>query len=224
MRLPPVGQLPNLKYLRIEGATAITKIGPEFVGCGVGNLGPTEAVAFPKLEGLVIEYMPNWEEWSFVEEEEEEEAEAAAASKKNGEALSPMSWLLPCLEKLQLFYCPKLRALPRQLGQQTTSLKELLIKRASCLKTVEDLRFLSGDLSVYGCEDLEIVSNLPQVRELYVGGCPNLRRVEELGSLEQLWLHEDMQQISSLWAPGLQEQRHQLHGDELEVNEWLRSS
>ena len=31
MHLPPIGQLPNLKYLRIQGATAVTKIGPEFV-------------------------------------------------------------------------------------------------------------------------------------------------------------------------------------------------
>ncbi|KAF0927929.1 hypothetical protein E2562_036905 [Oryza meyeriana var. granulata] len=171
--------------------------------------------------------MPNWEEWSFVEEEEEEDAAAAskeggedasAATKQQGKALSPRSsWLLPCLKKLQLINCPELRVLPHQLGQQATSLKELLIRRASCLKTVEDLRFLSGFLSVYGCEDLEIVSNLPQVRELYVSCCPNLRRVEELGSLEQLWLDKDMQEISSLWASGLQEQRHQLQGDELEV-------
>ncbi|KAF0896454.1 hypothetical protein E2562_024318 [Oryza meyeriana var. granulata] len=228
VRLPPVGHLPNLKYLRIVRATAITKIGPEFVGCGVGNLRPTEAVAFPKLEVLVIEDMPNWEEWSFVEEEEEDAAaaskeggeDASAATKQQGEALSPKSWLLPCLEELQLVDCLKLRVLPHQLGQQATSLKELLIRRASCLKTVEDLRFLSGLLSVCGCEDLEIVSNLPQVRELYVGGCPNLRGVEELGSLDQLFLYKDMQEISSLWVPQLQEQRHQLHGDELEVIDW----
>jgi len=57
--LPPIGQLPNLKYLRIEGATAVTKIGPEFVGYGVGNPESSEAIAFPKLETLVIWDMPN---------------------------------------------------------------------------------------------------------------------------------------------------------------------
>nr|BBD82324.1 putative NBS-LRR-like protein B [Oryza sativa Indica Group]BBD82334.1 putative NBS-LRR-like protein B [Oryza sativa Indica Group] len=239
VHLPPTGQLPILKYLKIKGARAITKIGPEFVGCWEGNLRSTEAVAFPKLEVLVIKDMPNWEEWSFVEEEEElQEEETTAAAKEGGEdgtaaskqkgeeAPSPTprsSWLLPCLTRLQLVGCPKLRALPPQLGQQATNLKELFIRDTRYLKTVEDLPFLSGWLLVERCEGLERISNLPQVRELRVNVCPNLRHVEELGGLEQLWLDEGMQDISQLWVPGLQEQHRQLHGDEheLEVIEWL---
>lgn len=239
VHLPPIGQLPNLKYLRIEGASAITKIGPEFVGCWEGNLRSTEAVAFPKLEMLIFKEMPNWVEWSFVEEEEEvQEEEASAAAKEGGEdgtaaskpkgeealSLTPRSsWLLPCLTRLDLVGCLKLRALPPQLGQQATNLKELDIRRARCLKTVEHLPFLSGILFVQRCKGLERVSNLPQVRELRVNVCPNLRHVEELGGLEQLWLSKNMQKISSLWVPGLEEQHRQLHGDEhkLEVNEWF---
>ncbi len=111
--------------------------------------------------------------------------------------------------------CPKLRALPPQLGQQATSLKQLIIEYAGCLKMVEDLGFLSDALQIQACEGLERVSNIPCVRKLYVNFCPNLRCVEELGSLEQLWLDEDMQEISLLWVPGHQEQHRQHHEDEL---------
>ncbi|XP_025877506.1 uncharacterized protein [Oryza sativa Japonica Group] len=180
----------------------------------------------------------NSDKWSFVEEEEVQEEEAAAAAKEGGEdgtaaskqkgeeAPSPTprsSWLLPCLTRLQLVGCPKLRALPPQLGQQATNLKEFFIRCTSCLKTVEDLPFLSGFLQVEGCEGLERISNLPQVRELFVNECLNLRHVEELGGLEWLLLEKGMQEISQLWIPGLPEQHRQLHGDEheLEVNEWL---
>uniref|UniRef100_A0A0E0BM44 NB-ARC domain-containing protein n=1 Tax=Oryza glumipatula TaxID=40148 RepID=A0A0E0BM44_9ORYZ len=129
---------------------------------------------------------------------------------------------MPCLRRLDLWDCPKLRALPPQLGPQATKLKELLIRRARCLKTVEDLPFLSGYLSIGGCEGLERVSNLPQVREMLVGGCRNLRHVEELGGLEKLLLYKDMKEISQpYWVPGLQELHRQLHGDELEINDRL---
>lgn len=74
--LPPIGVLPNLKYLHIKGATSVTKIGPEFIGCGLGNTGFAGA-AFPMLETLIIDDMPNLEEWSFFGVEGEEAIAAA---------------------------------------------------------------------------------------------------------------------------------------------------
>ena len=60
------------------------------------------------------------------------------------------------------------------------------------------------------------------VREVRITNCSNLRRVAELGGLEQLWLDEDMKDLSSLWVPKLQRQRQQLHGEDLEVYTWPR--
>lgn len=120
MHLPLLGQLPGLKYLKIKGATAITKIGPEFIGCGVVSPGSAGAIAFLVLEGLAFYDMPNWEEWSFVTEEEvtslgKEGGEYYAAAKQKGETTPSRMQLLPRLKRLELFCCPKLRCLPWQI-------------------------------------------------------------------------------------------------------------
>uniref|UniRef100_A0ACD5TRE8 Uncharacterized protein n=1 Tax=Avena sativa TaxID=4498 RepID=A0ACD5TRE8_AVESA len=210
--LPPIGQLPNLKYFRIEGANLVTKVGTEFVGCRKGAPLCNELVYFPKLECLIFKDMPNWEEWSFSEDQDEGRAEI-----REHDGQSARLQLLPRLVLLKIDGCPKLRALPQQLGAGTASLKEIRLIGTNNLKAVEDFPLLSELLNIQKCEGLERISNLPQVTELRVHGCPNLSHVEGLGSLQQLGLGEDMQEISSCWVPGLQIQHQQLHGENLDV-------
>ncbi|KQK02676.1 hypothetical protein BRADI_2g03012v3 [Brachypodium distachyon] len=219
--LPPLGQIPNLKFLRIEGAYAVTKVGPEFVGCRKGDSACNELLALPKLEILVIVDMPNWEDWSFLGEDESADAERGedgAAEICKEDAQSARLQLLPRLVVLELLYCPKLSALPRQLGEGTATLKELALVGANNLKAVEDFPLLSELLYIQNCEGLERVSNLPLVSEVRVFHCPNLGCVEGLGSLQRLVLGEDMHEVSSRWLPELQNQHQQLHdGEDLDV-------
>ena len=221
--LPPIGQIHNLKFLTIDGAYAVNKVGPEFVGFVDGDPLCNELVAFPKLEWLVLKHLPNWEEWSFFEEKEEAEdaddegGANGVAELRNDNAQSARLRLFPRLVKLKLEGCLKPRALPRQLGEDAVSLRKLELIRTNNLKAVEDFPHLTELLHIEKCEGLEKVSNLPQVTDLQVRGCLNLSCVEGLDSLQQLGLGEDTQEISSHWVLGLQNQHQRLHGEELDV-------
>ncbi|XP_010931585.1 putative disease resistance protein RGA3 [Elaeis guineensis] len=81
--LPPLGQLPFLRYLDIAGNGTV-RIGQEFIGNG-------ETRRFPSLNALLLEDMPRLEEWTCAEDDQ----------------------LFPCLTELDIIDCPKLKALPR---------------------------------------------------------------------------------------------------------------
>uniref|UniRef100_A0A287K4I9 Disease resistance R13L4/SHOC-2-like LRR domain-containing protein n=1 Tax=Hordeum vulgare subsp. vulgare TaxID=112509 RepID=A0A287K4I9_HORVV len=165
VHLPPVWQLPNMKYLRIDGAHAVTKVGPEFVGCKKGDPVCNQLVAFPKLECLIFKDMPSWEEWSFFEEEvvADERGEDGAADIRKEDDPPARLRLLPRLVKLFLHGCPKLRDLPQQFGKDTACLKELSLIGLNNLKAVEDCPQLSEVLVIKDCEGLERIFNLPHV-------------------------------------------------------------
>ncbi|KAG2629790.1 hypothetical protein PVAP13_3KG450302 [Panicum virgatum] len=211
-QLPPVGQLPNLKYLRIVGATAVTRVGPEFIGRGIGNPSSSQAVAFPMLEFLMMRDMTNWATWSFVEEEEIQQ-ESTPGNKEM--ALQ----LLPRLKELQLVNCPKIRSLPSHLAQ-ASSLKVIQLRWASSLNVLGNLPWLSDILVLATCSNLETISNLPLVTVLRLQKCLNLRSVENLDNLQQIWLTQDMKDTSSQWLSQLQEQHRRRHSKELDVYTW----
>ncbi|XP_020086769.1 uncharacterized protein LOC109709110 [Ananas comosus] len=81
--LPSLGQLPALKVLHLVALLAVKSLGSEFYGAGDG--------AFPVLENLSLEHMPELEEW----------CEASAGRRS-----------FPRLSELRLLDCRKLKELP----------------------------------------------------------------------------------------------------------------
>ncbi|RHN66444.1 putative leucine-rich repeat domain, L domain-containing protein [Medicago truncatula] len=60
--LPPLGQVPFLKELKIDGMSRVETIGPEFYGMTGGSTN-SPFQPFPSLEKLEFNSMPSWREW-----------------------------------------------------------------------------------------------------------------------------------------------------------------
>ncbi|KAG6485275.1 hypothetical protein ZIOFF_053809 [Zingiber officinale] len=186
--LPPLGTLPQLKYLSIERASAITTIGSRFLG--------SRSSAFPKLEVLQFEDMPRWEEWTFDGVEE---------LTGHGTPLSVK--LFPSLRDCVLIDCPKLRALPADL-YRATDLNELCLRQTYQLGEIINLP-MAYKFEVTNGSGLKKISNISSVRYLEVDNCPNLECVENLGKLQHLVLicSEETEQLPQ-WLSSLIEQHN----------------
>ncbi|KAL5560262.1 hypothetical protein UlMin_036473 [Ulmus minor] len=85
--LPPFGQLPSLRRLRILGLDGVVSIGNEFCGSSP----TTTQQPFRSLEDLQIYRMESWKEWSF-----------------SSDRVGQEGGVFPCLKQLGLRYCRKL--------------------------------------------------------------------------------------------------------------------
>ncbi|KAJ3680265.1 hypothetical protein LUZ60_016543 [Juncus effusus] len=180
VQLPPLGELLHLKCLRIRGARSVVSIGPEFFSTGINR-----GICFPKLELLLIEQMPNWEEWSLLYNVPEE--------------------LMPSLAKIDIVNCPKLKALPEQL-KHLTNLQELLIDGAHGLQAVKNLNS-SFDWIYIRSRSCEEVSNIPNGKHLALIDCPAIRRVENLDALERVYVEDESMDHVPEWLLGLVNQQ-----------------
>ncbi|MFS7974612.1 putative virus X resistance protein-like, coiled-coil [Helianthus anomalus] len=109
INLPPLGKLPLLKVLHIEGFKAITHVDSEFLGVS-SSLSST--TAFPKLEKLKFSHMERWEEWNID--------------------MMKDSKIMPCIRYLNLSQCDKLQSLPQKL--LGLPIKKLRIRKCPFLK------------------------------------------------------------------------------------------
>ncbi|KAH0989137.1 hypothetical protein GBA52_000620 [Prunus armeniaca] len=109
--LAPLGKLPSLEYLTIDGMWSVKKVGVEFLGI-TGETPQTLINSFPKLKQLQLRQMWAWEDWEGVEEEDSKIT------------------IMPSLLKLEIGDCPRLKALPNFLWK--TPLRELIIVGGDC--------------------------------------------------------------------------------------------
>jgi hypothetical protein len=163
--------MPELLVLQIRGADAVVSIGTELLGKGVISA----AAYFPKLELLRIIGMRNLESWSL---------NTGNLSNKM-ETKSQQLVLMPCLKRLLLLDCPKLRALPEDLHR--VNLKRIHIEGAHKLQEVVNLPEVVW-LKVKNNKSLRRISNLRKLQDLVAQDCPELDEAENLRSLKRLYM------------------------------------
>lgn len=154
--LPPLRQLPLLRYLRIQGMDEVKTVGVEF--CGNGSL----FKAFPSLETLYIGNMPEWEQWSWSIGDHEETAGK-----------------YPNLRELTISNCPKLIGkLPRCL----LSLETLCIDCCPRLEDLPEMLPALCELDVDDCREVvfKSVSDLTSLTTLNIQGIPGLISLDDV--------------------------------------------
>uniref|UniRef100_A0ACD5WVH5 Uncharacterized protein n=4 Tax=Avena sativa TaxID=4498 RepID=A0ACD5WVH5_AVESA len=172
--LPPAGQMPQLQFLKIQGADAIETIGQELLGKEVTS--PAAAAFFPKLEVLQLIGMRNLKSWSLN----------TGSPCDNMEGKSQQISVMPCLKRLLLLDCPKLRALPEDLSM-VVNLKRIHIEGAHELREVIDLPAVVW-LKVKNNTCLRRISNLGKLQDLFAQDCPALDQADSLCSLKRLYM------------------------------------
>ncbi|XP_065000848.1 putative disease resistance RPP13-like protein 1 [Musa acuminata AAA Group] len=200
--LPCLGQLPGLKVLHIEGMPAVKKVGDGFFGSR------DESKCFPSLEELTFRDMPQWEEWSWADGRQ----------------------LFPCLRKLQIERCPRLKRMPplptsvESLSLCEVGLTEVPrlweeIDGSSSSMIVSELKIYSLEVinlvDIPECEELPCLGQLPGLKVLHIEGMPAVKKVGDgffgsrdeskcFPSLEELTFRDMPQWEEWSWADGRQ--------------------
>ena len=153
--LPPLGQLPSLKNLEVEGMDGIKEVGQEFYGrrgC---------SIPFPALETLYFDSLQSWGKWVHLPVE-------------NNKAF-------PCLKELSIIFCDSLQD---DLPPNIPSLKRLKIKNCYRLQLVkfEKLSACSPylkELEIKSCPSITAISQIPlTIQSLKIDDCEKLRAVQ----------------------------------------------
>uniref|UniRef100_A0A803MMY7 Uncharacterized protein n=1 Tax=Chenopodium quinoa TaxID=63459 RepID=A0A803MMY7_CHEQI len=151
--LPPLGQLPSLKSLRIEHINGIKEVGLEFYGhC---------STPFPSLKTLLISGLEVWEKWMHP--------------------LVGINKAFPVLEELSIDYCLILKGnLPPHLPSlRTLDINACRKLQSLELKNSSSSASRLASLSVEYCESMVSIDHIPLTLQLlYINCCEKLGSVE----------------------------------------------
>ncbi|KAL5994901.1 hypothetical protein ACLOJK_024958 [Asimina triloba] len=180
--LPPLGQLPSLKYLTIEGMDEVKHIGHEL--CGIEN-------AFPMLEELQLKSLPNLEEWCGINE-----GDFPHLRKFQMYLCRKLKQLpnlrLPALAHLEIDSCEELISLPH-LPRSLQKLEVNLLANLEewCRGFEAEFSFLE-ELIITNCPKMQTwPSSLSPLKYLQICSCQGFVALPPLApSLSKLLLYE----------------------------------
>ncbi|KAF7138414.1 hypothetical protein RHSIM_Rhsim07G0066000 [Rhododendron simsii] len=210
--LPPLGQLPSLENLHIQGMKAVENIGLEFYGLGCSN-------PFPTLQILTLEDMPEWQDWSHFGVEERAQAFIRLSElsiKRCPKLLGKLPENLTHVRKLEIEECPLLvfawAPSPTELNQVRNTLQFVaLISLSLTHVSIPD----SGNPKVGNEAMLENArySYLSSLISFTVKNIQGLRCLpgwflQGLTGLQQLFIR-GCQELTSLWKNEVR-RRHRL--------------
>ncbi|CAL9188124.1 unnamed protein product [Musa hybrid cultivar] len=166
--LPPVGQLPLLKVVKISGMDAVAELDDSFYG---------ETGTFPSLESLTLSQMSNLTGWLMPMED------------KHG--------LFPRLARLTFIQCPKLEPPSYSIPSITTLTMWMNNEKLYSSADLRNMARNVTKLSVSLCQDLGASSTtcqgfwgLTSLEELQISACQNLtclpEEMKQLSSLRSL--------------------------------------
>lgn len=202
--LPSLGQLPLLRDLSIRGMDKVTTVGAEFLGVG------SSVKAFPSLEGLIIEDMLNWKQWSWSNGLNQEEVGEFPNLRDLTIINCPMlagklPSHLPSVKKLSICYCPELVALPEILPCLCELIvegcNEAILNHRSSMPSLATLKV--GSINGLVCLSSDFLQALVALQDLEIANCNDLMYLwqdgtdlHELASMKHLEIKKFEQLVS----------------------------
>ncbi|GKV02269.1 hypothetical protein SLEP1_g14726 [Rubroshorea leprosula] len=169
MDIPSLGFLPNLQNLKIWSMEKVKRMGSKFYlnrsNIASSSHGGGDTITlFSALKTLRIDNMGSLEEWAEIEG----------------------VLVFPCLEKLEIRSCPKLRTWSMSGFASHHKLSELLIYNCSSLVAIPNIdgQLSLKTLSIYDCPELVCLPNgldtCTSLQDLWINRCSNLEEFSGL--------------------------------------------